>query len=183
MTSRLTTCKTCGKSVSTSALTCPHCGELNPSQEDVNPTRAIERVAAAKPRKENIAGVLGATIFGLLAIVAIFFSPSKEVAPKNKVPQQVKTAPTVASGQNVIADAYMVCMVMNASGYVTECDVKGGDAAVDATIDTDSTEARRICVFIAGVMEAKKSAFAGRWKLRIFSPYSGSRPIAVCTLR
>jgi len=84
---------------------------------------------------------------------------------------------------DVIDDAYRLCKMMEGTGLTTQCEVKGWGSTVDVTIDTDGGEARRICVGVADMMAKKTRTFAGKWKLRIFSPYSGEKPIAVCNLR
>jgi hypothetical protein len=84
---------------------------------------------------------------------------------------------------DVIDDAYRLCKAMEATGLTTECEVKGWGSTVDVTIDTNGSEGRKICAGVVDMMAKQTRTFAGKWKLRIFSPYSGQRPIAVCTLR
>ena len=84
---------------------------------------------------------------------------------------------------DVVDDAYRLCKVMDISGVSTECEVKGWGSTVDVTIDTNGAEARKVCDGVADMMAKKTRTFAGQWRLRIFSPYSGKKPIAVCTLR
>lgn len=84
--------------------------------------------------------------------------------------------------RDVIDDAYLLCKSMGATGLTTECSVSGSDRAVNVTIDTTGAEARKICKATADLMAQKTDNFASQWKLRIYSPYSGNRPIAACTL-
>ncbi len=84
---------------------------------------------------------------------------------------------------DVIDDAYRLCTTFENTGLSTECEVKGWGSTVDVTIDTNGVEARKICAGVVDMMAEQTRTFAGKWKLRIFSPYSGERPIAVCTLR
>ncbi len=91
-------------------------------------------------------------------------------------------SPEVASA-DVVSDAYGLCRTFEATGLSTECEVSGWNSTVDVTIDTSGGEARKICAGVVEMMAEKTRSFAGKWKLRIFSPYSGDRPIAVCTLR
>lgn len=84
---------------------------------------------------------------------------------------------------DVIDDAYRLCKAMESTAVTTQCEVKGWGSTVDVTIDTSGVEARKICIGAADMMAQKTRTFNGKWKLRIFSPYSGDRPIAVCTLR
>jgi len=84
---------------------------------------------------------------------------------------------------DVIDDAYRVCSAMERTGLTTECKVNGWGSTVDVRIDTNGSEARKICSGVVDAMAQKTRSFAGKWKLRIFSPYSGEHPIAVCTLQ
>lgn len=84
---------------------------------------------------------------------------------------------------DVIDDAYRLCSAIEGTNLATECKVSGWGSTVDTTIDTTSAEARKICAGIADMMAQKTHTFAGKWKLRIFSPYSGEHPIASCILR
>jgi hypothetical protein len=87
---------------------------------------------------------------------------------------------------DVVAAAYATCKVIQSSGYAPECEVSGWNGTVDAVIDTSSSEARKICAGMVELVAVQTRAFssAGRiWQLRIFSPYSGDHPVAVCHLR
>ena len=84
---------------------------------------------------------------------------------------------------DAVDDAYRLCAALEGTGLTTECEVKGWGSSVDVRIDTSSSEARKICTGAADMMAQKTRSFAGKWKLRIFSPYSGEHPIAICNLR
>lgn len=88
---------------------------------------------------------------------------------------------------NATSDAFGLCAVFDGMGQTSGCEVKSATLntppSVDVTIDTNGSEARKICNGVADMMAKQTRSFAGKWKLRIFSPYSGQRPIAVCTLR
>jgi len=85
---------------------------------------------------------------------------------------------------DVVDDAYKVCAAMENTGLTTSCKVDGWKGAIDVRIDTSSTEARKICEGVAEMMAQQTGSFRdGRWKLQIFSPYSGDQPVAVCKLR
>ena len=88
-----------------------------------------------------------------------------------------------AASADVIDDAYRVCKAMEGTGLTTRCEVKGWGSTIDVRIDTNGAEARKICAGVANQMAKQTRTFAGKWKLQIFSPYSGDQPIAVCTLR
>ena len=90
---------------------------------------------------------------------------------------------TQHSFADVIDDAYKLCKAMDASGMATECKVSGWNSRIDVTIDTNGTEARKICAGVVAQMSQLTSSFKGKWQLRILSPYSGEKAIAVCTLR
>lgn len=84
---------------------------------------------------------------------------------------------------DVIDDAYHLCSALERTGATTECEVNGWNSTVDATIDTNSSQAKQLCGGVAKMMAKQTRTFAGKWKLRIFSPYSGERPIASCLLK
>ncbi len=88
-----------------------------------------------------------------------------------------------AVSADVVDDAYRLCKAMEGTGLTTQCEVKGWGSTVDVRIDTNGAEARKICAGAADNMAKQTRSFAGKWRLQIFSPYSGDRPIAVCTLR
>ena len=93
----------------------------------------------------------------------------------------IMAAPVTSA--DVIDDAYRLCKSMEGTGLTTQWEVKGWGSTVDVRIDTNGAEARKICAVVADMMAKQTRTFAGKWKLQIFSPYSGDRPIAVCTLR
>lgn len=78
-------------------------------------------------------------------------------------------------------DAFRLCRTMESTGLTTECVVNG--RTIDVTIDTNGGEARKICAGVVNQMAQTTRSFAGRWKLRVLSPYSGEKAIAVCTLQ
>jgi hypothetical protein len=86
----------------------------------------------------------------------------------------------VVVGADVFDDTVKVCRAIESTGMSTECSL--GRKTVDVRLNTDAAKAREIC---AGMVEAiaQKTRFGGEWKRRIFSPYSGDHPIAVCTLK
>lgn len=90
--------------------------------------------------------------------------------------------PTTSIKSDVISDAYKLCSAMEATKLTTQCSVSGSNRTVDVTIDTNGSEARKICDGAAKLMAQHTTSFAGQWKLQIFSPYSGKRPIATCGL-
>ena len=84
---------------------------------------------------------------------------------------------------DAVDDAYRLCKAMEGTGMSTECTVSGYHSRVDVTIDTNGAEARKICAGVADQMARAGANFNGKWQLRILSPYSGEKAIAVCKLR
>jgi len=88
--------------------------------------------------------------------------------------------------QDVVNAAYAVCNVFTNTGMVTECSVSGWNASVDVRMDTTGGEAQKICGGVVEMITDQTQAFSRaerKWKLQIFSPYSGDHPIAVCQFR
>jgi len=84
--------------------------------------------------------------------------------------------------RSVLDDAENICKAVSA-GLATQCAVHVFSDTVDVTIDTDGAEARKICKGIAVEMSKHTNNFTlTDWKLQIFSPYSGEKPIAICNL-
>lgn len=84
---------------------------------------------------------------------------------------------------DVVDNAYWLCQRLSATGLTTECDVHGWGKTVDVRLDMSSSEARKSCAAVSDMTYKAKRTFAGAWKLRFFSPYSGEHPTAVCNLR
>ena len=88
-----------------------------------------------------------------------------------------------AARADPVGDAYRLCKAMEATGLSTECKVSGYHSRVDVTIDTTGAEARKICAGVVEQMVRVGANFQGKWQLRILSPYSGDKAIAVCGLK
>jgi hypothetical protein len=112
-----------------------------------------------------------ATIFTILLLCWLVFGG--ETTP----PQTLTTTQSTLGG-----DAYRVCEAMDGTGLTTSCEVKAWGKTIDVRMDTTGAEARKICLGTAKMVSGYTIAFKGEWKLRIFSPYSGDQPIAVCAL-
>ena len=106
----------------------------------------------------------------------------------------MKATPTILAGvtafsltatarADVIGDAYRLCESFENTGVATECDVSVTSRSVDVWIDTTGTEARKMCAGTVQMLAQHTRSFQGRWRLRIFSPFSGDHPIATCRLR
>ena len=103
------------------------------------------------------------------------------IAPAAKI--KPASVPAIYGDKNPNAAAIVICEGLKSTGNATNCEVNHFGLLVDATIDTNSIEAKKICVGVASEAAKYNSSFNdGKWKLRIFSPYSGDKPIAVCSL-
>jgi hypothetical protein len=89
---------------------------------------------------------------------------------------------TALAFADVIDDTFRLCAAAKQTGMASQYEVKGGSRTIEMTIDTTSVEARKMCAGMVDMMAERTRSFAGKWELRIFSPY-GPRPIASCTLR
>ena len=93
--------------------------------------------------------------------------------------------PAQAKAADEVQAAYAVCKIVMNTGLASECEVSGWDGAVDFWVDTSSAEAREMCALMTPWIAEQTDAFAnaGRtWRMRIFSPYTGDHPLAVCAL-
>ena len=63
------------------------------------------------------------------------------------------------------------------------CSVSGWNSAVDMSMDTTGPEAMKICRGMADFVAQQGVFFGPPWKIRIYSPFSGDKTIAVCQLR
>lgn len=84
---------------------------------------------------------------------------------------------------DTVENAFRLCTVFDATGILSKpCDVSGWNQAVDVSMDTNSSEARKICSAVAELMAQKNIRFDRGWKIRIFSPFSNGNTIATCSL-
>lgn len=160
----LVACKECGHQVSTAAESCPQCG-------------------AVLNQKESKRPILSALIVVLIVVGLIAYFSSGG----NNSTNTTSGAAQLASAQNqpdAVDYAYALCTMLKKTGDVTQCkvNIRSDGNSVDATIDTGGTDARKICSGVANEMAQKTHTFAGKWQLRIFSPYGQEGPIAACTL-
>jgi len=83
---------------------------------------------------------------------------------------------------NANAAAIVMCQGLEASN-ATQCEINHYKSTIDATYNASGSEAKALCIGVARAMANYTSSLRnGGWKLRIFSPYSGKRPIATCKL-
>jgi len=82
-----------------------------------------------------------------------------------------------------VGQAFGVCRVFDRTGLLSEpCSVSGWHSSIDVKIDTSGSEARKICSGVAQMLRQQGIRFDPRWKIRIFSPFSGDSTIAQCAL-
>lgn len=83
-----------------------------------------------------------------------------------------------------IGMAYRFCARVEKAAFVTECKVEvHADAnSINLTIDMSALEAQKTCIGLAPKLTRYFSSSRRPWILRIYSPYSGNRPIARCSL-
>ena len=53
---------------------------------------------------------------------------------------------------DAVGDAFGMCASLKGTGLVTECEVKGYGSTVDVTIDTNGSDARKMCAGISDMM-------------------------------
>lgn len=88
-----------------------------------------------------------------------------------------------AAEDKSVDNAFYVCALIDATGYSSSpCDVSGWGSKVTATIDTTSSEARKMCALVAQTVRSKGKDFRPGWTLEIVSPYSNGKSIAYCPL-
>lgn len=79
-------------------------------------------------------------------------------------------------------DAVKVCDAFRSTGMITECSL-GAGRLVDVRMNTTPSEAQKICVKTVEAVSQQTKKLTPQWQLRIFSPYSGDHPIAVCPFK
>lgn len=88
-----------------------------------------------------------------------------------------------ADSESSVNHAYKLCEVFDNTGMLSEpCSVSGWNSSVDVKMDTSGSEARKICNGVAKVMRTQGVRFDKRWKIRIYSPFSGDSTLAQCNL-
>lgn len=86
---------------------------------------------------------------------------------------------------NAYEYAQIICRAFEQVG-ATECEIDSSvfsTSYINATFATSPQRAATACSDVVTAMHKKTSAFGrGNWKIRIYSPFSGTRPIAACNL-
>jgi hypothetical protein len=81
---------------------------------------------------------------------------------------------------DAIDDAARTCQAVDATGVASEpCSYSA--FAIRISLDTTGSEAVKICKGMADEIR-KVAAFPPGWKLYIYSPFSGDKTLAVCSL-
>lgn len=97
-------------------------------------------------------------------------------------PAQAATRPADLSASDY---GLLICKALEQSGATT-CDVNSNvfsTSTIEATLATSPQSATLTCNELAAIMREKTRAFESKdWKILIFSPFSGNRPIAACKL-
>lgn len=112
--------------------------------------------------------------------------PPKSAAPAPKVAATPAAAPVPAQAQPGAYDyARLICKAFEQSGATT-CEINSNilsDSTIETTLATTPASAAATCKDVAASMRAKTKAFQEKnWRILIFSPFSGNRPIANCKL-
>jgi hypothetical protein len=95
-----------------------------------------------------------------------------------------KQREAVSGKAGTAKDTPEICSPIMVAGLVKQCAVNNHDSAIDVTIDSmDDEVARNICAEIVDMTTRLSTHFAGRWKLRVFSPYRKDKELAACILR
>lgn len=113
--------------------------------------------------------------------------PQKAAPPKPAAAAPAPAqAPVPAQAQPGAYDyARLICKAFEQSGATT-CEINSNifsDSTIEATLATTPASAAATCKDVAASMRAKTKAFQEKnWRILIFSPFSGNRPIANCKL-
>lgn len=110
---------------------------------------------------------------------------------KNNMKKSIYTAVLITTTLTIISwppsahadsvgNAFAVCQVFRNTGMTSDCKVNS--RKIDVRMDTSGPEANKICVGVVNQVSGVMQFDAG-WTLRIFSPFSGNHPLAVCQLR
>lgn len=92
-------------------------------------------------------------------------------------------SPAVADTQSSYDHGLALCRGLDATGMTSKpCEVSSLRSSVNVSIDTTSTEAKKICDTIAAAQVNYGRKWDRGWTLRVYSPFSGDNSIAFCGL-
>lgn len=105
----------------------------------------------------------------------------EKAAPKPQAAVEEQAAPKPKDPS--VENAFRVCAALDHSGILSEkCSVSGWNSSIDISVDMNPTDARKVCTEVVSKFGDQGLLFTSRWTLRIYSPFSGERTIAVCNL-
>ena len=108
-------------------------------------------------------------------------APQQQPAPAPPATATVQRRPEPSAYEF----AQVICKAFEQVGATT-CDINSNilsDSTIETTLAISPSNASLTCNEVAASMRAKTNAFDGKnWKILIFSPFSGNRPIAACRL-
>lgn len=113
--------------------------------------------------------------------------PQKAAPPKPAAAAPAPAqAPVPAQAQPGAYDyARLICKAFEQSGATT-CEINSNifsDSTIETTLATTPASAAVTCKDVAASIRAKTKVFQEKnWRILIFSPFSGNRPIANCKL-
>lgn len=118
-------------------------------------------------------------------------APTVSAAPVTRAATTSSPRPTSTSSPPQTAQptaheyAQIICKAFEQAGATT-CDINSkmlSDSTIEATLATSPASATLTCNEMAAITRSKTRAFEEKnWKILIFSPFSGNRPIASCRL-
>lgn len=108
----------------------------------------------------------------------------KPAQPTAKAPATPRPTPPPAQ-PGAYEYAQLICKAFEQSGATT-CEINSNilsDSTIETTLATSPASAAVTCKDVAASMRAKTKVFQDKnWRILIFSPFSGNRPIANCKL-
>jgi hypothetical protein len=97
----------------------------------------------------------------------------------------VVTAAQAQPKRDEIESAYALCWWFDHTKLLSEkCQVSGWNSTVEISINMTVNDAQQLCTALPKNMAQSSFGwfFKPGWQLKIFSPFSGQRPIATCDL-
>lgn len=109
-------------------------------------------------------------------------APAARAAPAAPAP-----APARPAGPDALTVAQATCDILRSRGAASECKVNVGWLGhnhIDITTNDPPRTAWSSCVTLADGLRQQAPDFRGQrtWTIRLYSPFSGSRPIASCDI-
>ena len=98
--------------------------------------------------------------------------------------ETTETTPKQPDAYDISArNARHLCEAWDATrGLSQPCEVSGWESSVKVSIDTNGPEARKMCDGVVKTLNAIHATFVPGWKLKIYSPLTGDKTLAVCDL-